>query len=128
MRIGDLTQRPVVTTEQDAYLAEAAQRMCERGIGSLLVVDGDVLVGVITERDILTAVGDGAVPEVTPVADYMSDDPLVVTPDMDVDGAAALMVENGYRHLPVVLDGTPLGMISMRDVLEARDGDARPAR
>lgn len=123
-----MIQAAVVTAEADECLADAALRMCENGIGSLVVMDGDKLAGVLTERDVLAAVADGAAPEVTPVSNYMTDEPLVAAPDLELDEAAALMVEHGIRHLPVVRQGTPVGMVSARDVVEARDRERRPAR
>lgn len=120
MKVGDIEQLVVVTAAPDECLAEAAQRMSENGIGSLVVMDGRTLAGVLTERDVLAAVADGAAPEVTPVADYMSDDPVVAPPDLDLDQAAALMVDHGIRHLPVVREGAPVGMVSARDVLAAQ--------
>jgi CBS domain-containing protein len=127
MRVGDLTQTNLVTAAPDECLADAALRMCENGVGSLAITDGDSLAGVLTERDVLTAVADGAASEITPVSDYMSDEPLVAAPDLELDEAVALMVEHGIRHLPVVRHGVPVGMISARDVLEARDREHRAA-
>lgn len=124
MRVGDMAQMQVVTTFRDESLADAAQRMREYGIGSLVVMDVDVMTGVITERDLIHATADAAWPEVTKVSQYMTADPIMVTPLTDVSEAERLMVEHGIRHLPVVRDGRPVGMVSARDLLALRKEDA----
>ena len=89
-------------------------------LGSLAVVEGMNLIGLVTERDIRRCVADGADLAATTVADVMSDDPDTFDPDLDVWDAASWIAESGYRHLPVVDDdGALLGVVSVRDLLVA---------
>ncbi len=88
-------------------------------LGSLAVVEGTNLLGLVTERDIRRAVAKGTDLE-TAVSTVMSDDPDTFDPDLDVWDAATWIAESGYRHLPVVDDeGSLLGVVSIRDLLKA---------
>lgn len=86
-------------------------------VGALAVFDGADLVGIITERDVLRAVGEGRNTEVATVDEYMTEDPVTVKVDDDASHAAALMVTLGARHLPVKDGGAVVGMLSAKDVL-----------
>jgi CBS domain-containing protein len=97
--------------------------MHERGHGSLGVVDGMKLLGLITERDLVRAMANGADLDQTTVSSFMSRDPDIFSPEFDVWEAAEWLAESGYRHLPVVEDGTLLGIISVRDLLLALVND-----
>jgi CBS domain-containing protein len=100
-------------------LREAAVAMHERGHGSLGVVDGMKLLGLITERDLVRAMANGADLDRMTVSSFMSRDPDIFSPEFDVWEAAEWLAESGYRHLPVVEDGALLGIISVRDLLLA---------
>jgi CBS domain-containing protein len=117
MRVSELMQPEVWQTYPGESLADAAIRMRDHGVGSLAVVDGEDLVGILTERDLLWAMADGAAPHVTKVSTYMSAPPVVVKPDTDVIAASRVMVEQDVRHLPVMEAGQLKGMISARDLL-----------
>jgi len=117
MRVSELMQPEVWQTYTDESLADAAIRMRDHGVGSLAVLDGDELVGILTERDLLWAIADGAPPNVTRVGTYMSTPPIVVSPETDVVAASRTMVEHDVRHLPVVEAGQLKGMVSARDLL-----------
>jgi CBS domain-containing protein len=117
MRVSELMQPEVWQTFPEESLADAAIRMRDHGVGSLVVVDGDDLLGIVTERDILRAMADGAPPHVSRVAAYMSSDPVVASLDTDVVTAIRMMVEHDVRHLPVVAAGQLKGMVSARDLL-----------
>jgi CBS domain-containing protein len=117
MRIGDLMRREVLTVTPDARVTEAAQRMDDHRVGALVVIRQGDMVGVITERDLLTALAQGRVSSATSVADCMTADPLTATPETDSQEAAAQMLDAGIRHLPVVRDGAVVGMVSARDLL-----------
>lgn len=99
-------------------LTAAAGIMMEAGVGSLGVLEGGRLVGILTDRDILQAVAEG-VDGSAPVEDWMTPEPDVLAPDVDVDDAADWLLATGYRHLPVVEDGKLLGVVSIKDVLWA---------
>ncbi len=109
-------QREVWQTFPEESLADAAIRMRDHCVG-LAVIDGDDLVGILTERDLFWAMADGAAPNATRVSTYMSALAVVVTPDTEVLMAGRLMVKHDVRHLPVVGGGELLGMVSARDLL-----------
>jgi CBS domain-containing protein len=119
MRLGDLVGKAPYVCGPDTSLLEAASAMESFDLGSLAVVEGLDLIGLVTERDIRRAVAQGTDLE-TPVSSLMSGEPDTFDPDLDVWDAAAWIAESGYRHLPVVDDdGTLLGVVSIRDLLKA---------
>jgi CBS domain-containing protein len=117
VHVRELMQAQVVETFPDEPLLEAAVRMRDHQVGSLMVLQGEDLIGIISERDILGAVARGLPPEVTPVRECMTRDPITARPDMPADAAALIMIERDVRHLPVVEGGRLVGMISARDLL-----------
>lgn len=117
MQVRELMQPEVWQTFPEEALIDAATRMRDHGVGSLPVVDGDDLVGILTERDLMWAMADGAATNVTVVRKYMSSPTVVAEPDLDIIAAARLMVQHDVRHLPVVSGSTLVGMVSARDLL-----------
>jgi len=110
--------RPVaVTVDAGQSLASAARRMLFHGIGSLAVLDGGQLAGIVTERDLARAVADDADVATTPVGDFLSLAPASAATDEDAENVAARVPELEVRHLPVVADGQVVGMLSVRDLL-----------
>lgn len=93
--------------------------MADRGHGSVAVIDGRELVGIVTERDIVRALADGIDLGATAARDRMAVDPDTFGPETDVFEAGEFLLESGYRHLPVVEDGVLLGVVSLRDLLGA---------
>jgi CBS domain-containing protein len=119
MKLGDLLAGAPHVCGPDTTVVEAAVAMEASDLGSLGVVEGMALVGVVTERDIRRVVAEGLSPD-TPVSSVMSGDPDTFDPDLEVWDAAAWITESGYRHLPVMDDeGTLLGVVSIRDLLKA---------
>jgi CBS domain-containing protein len=119
MRLGDLVGDAPYVCGPDTTLLEAASAMEGSDLGSLAVVEGMELLGLVTERDIRRAVADGTDLD-TAVSEVMSDEPDTFDPDLDVWDAATWIAESGYRHLPVVDDdGSLLGVVSIRDLLKA---------
>ena len=110
-------QKPL-TAPANTTVAAAARMMKKRNVGALMVVHGGRLTGIFTERDALFRVlGEARDPATTPVADVMTADPLTIDPDKAVGHALLMMYDGGFRHVPVVERGRPLGMISARDAL-----------
>src|SRR4051812_18362219 len=99
-----------------ATLREAAARMWKQQTGSLVVMDADQLVGIITERDIMKAVARGDDLDATPISALMTRNVLTVAPDTAVEEAAQHMTTRWIRHLPVMTDGQLVGMVSQRDL------------
>ena len=119
MKVSDLQHQELFTAQADESLEVAADRMSWHQVGALPVLEGQRLVGIVTERDITAAMAEGADPVITPVSDYMTPAPKVLRPDNELADAAYLMLELGIRHLPIVRSGRLVGVLSMRDVLDA---------
>ena len=118
--IADVMTKDVVTLSSDSTVSDAAQVMVRGGFGSVIVVHGRMLLGILTERDVLRAAASEDDLRSAPVERWMTPDPDTSGPDLDTEEAAGLMLSRGYRHLPVVVDGDLVGMVSLRDVLSAR--------
>jgi len=115
----------VLTIEPDARLADAAGRMADRGVGAVLVLDGERLIGILTERDVLKAVAAGYDERAT-VSEWMTRDPETIGPSESTDQAAVLMIHGGFRHLPVVEAGRVVGIVSIRDLMRVVLADQSP--
>jgi CBS domain-containing protein len=119
MKVSDLQHHELFTAQADESLDVAADRMSWHQVGALPVLEGQRLVGIITERDVTAAMAEGADPVTTPVSDYMTPAPEVLGPDSELADAAQLILELGIRHLPIVRSGQLVGILSIRDVLDA---------
>lgn len=120
VKLRDLLEEAPYLCGPDTTVREAASAMDRSDLGSLAVVEGMNLLGLVTERDIRRCVAEGADLTETTVAAIMSGDPDTFDPDLDVWDAASWIAESGYRHLPVVDDeGALLGVVSVRDLLVA---------
>ena len=108
---------PALTAEASHTLAEAAARMAEHKVGSVVVVDGRRPIGILTERDLIRFAAAGADSAGTKVSEWMTEHPETVTPDTDVHRAWDSLAAKGYRHFPVVQDGELVGVVSMRDLV-----------
>ena len=117
MKIDAFYNPHVVFASLSDTISEAARRMHDHNVGGLPVTDDDVLVGMITERDLLRALAYGVDPKVTPVAEYVSLHVATATPDEDSSAVARRMLDAGIRHLPVTRAGNVVGIISLRDLL-----------
>ncbi|WP_236239523.1 CBS domain-containing protein [Streptomyces sp. CC228A] len=112
----------VAVVRPDASLVEAARLMRTQDIGDVLVADGDLLVGVLTDRDItVRAVAEGADPLTVDARAVCTPDPVCVSPDDAVSTAADLMRRHAVRRLPVVADGRPLGVVSLGDLAVSQE-------
>ena len=118
--IDDVMTKDEVTLSSDSTVSDAAQVMVRGGVGSVVVVHGRMLLGILTERDVLRAAASEDDLRSASVERWMTPDPDTSEPDLDTEEAAGLMLSRGYRHLPVVVDGDLVGMVSLRDVLSAR--------
>ncbi|MDX6287581.1 MAG: hypothetical protein QOG53_3066 [Frankiales bacterium] len=108
-------------------LREAARAMSERKVGAAVVVDADVGVGIITERDVLNAVGKGLDPDREVAAAHLTSDLVFASPDWTLDDAASAMVRGGFRHLVVMEEDDVVGMLSVRDIVKCWTTEAAEA-
>lgn len=110
----------LLTIEPAGSAAEAVKTMAEQNLGSLVVMDGVHMVGLLTFHEILRAVATrgGALGD-TRVADVMERSPVTTTPEMEVNELRRTMLESGARYLPVVHDDKLVGVVSFRDVAKA---------
>jgi CBS domain-containing protein len=99
-------------------VATVVARMKEKNIGSLIVKEGDSVVGILTERDLLVRVLAAGRPQSLPVAEVMTAEPLCITPETTVGQAMSLVTEARIRHLPVVEEDRLAGMVSIRDLAD----------
>ncbi|MDP9342834.1 MAG: CBS domain-containing protein [Actinomycetota bacterium] len=112
----------VITVEPDATVAEAATVMGGKRVGSALIMDGDRIAGIFTERDIVRALGEHFDAAGHPVSNWMTRNPTSISPDASVEEALSRMLAGGFRHLPVIENDQVVGMLSMRDVAGASEG------
>ncbi len=119
-RIRDIMGGSVETLPTEAYAIEVIKKMFDKKIGSISIVEGEKLVGIITERDLVYKLyirGDN--PVQVKVTEIMTKDPVGISPDESVLNAAALMQNRGFRRLPVVENGRLVGFINQSDLLKA---------
>src|SRR5438045_4539823 len=95
-------------------VGEAVAVMAQNRVGSVLVMDGDRLLGIFTERDTVRALSQAHDAARHEIASWMTHDPKTVDPDIDAEDALHTMLDSGFRHLPVVERGKVVGMVSMR--------------
>ena len=116
MKISEIMTAAAVTDRPGDNLDAAARKMWEQQTGSLLVMDGDKVIGIITERDILKAVALGTSLTQTTVAEVMAKDVITAHSGTSLREAAKLMTDHWIRHLPVVEHGKLVGILSQRDL------------
>ena len=113
--VADLMVRDVLTVEPSDTIGEAAEKMDAANVGAVVVVEDMVrIVGIVTERDLMRAVAARARAAEARVRQWMTPDPVTIEPDVSIEDAAQVMFDNNFRHLPVVKDGRPLGIVSLR--------------
>jgi len=116
----DAKGREIISIVEDASVLDAIRLMADRSVGSLLVMDGDDLKGIVTERDYARKViVKGRSSESTAVAEIMSTELVTAAVDQTVKDCMTLMTERRIRHLPVVEEGKVAGMISIGDLVQA---------
>jgi CBS domain-containing protein len=122
VKVRDLPPGRLLSVDPQARLAEVAREMRGNDADSVAVMEDGVLVGIITERDLVRAIADGLNPSQTTASVIMTADPATVTADEDVSIVALKMIRLGVRHLPVVDgSGKPLGLVSARNLVAVLD-------
>ena len=118
--------RTVCSIHPDATVFDAIAKMAENDIGSLVVMDGEKLVGIITERDYArNVVLKGKTSPTTPVRDIMERRVICVRPEQTVEQCMALMSDKRVRHLPVLEEKTVTGIVSIGDLVKCIIGDQK---
>jgi CBS domain-containing protein len=123
--VADHMTRSLLTVSANATLGEASARMAERGVGAVVVLEGERIAAILTERDVMKAVAagqDGG----APVSGWMTRHPETIEPTDTTDHAASLMIHGGFRHLPVVEEGKVVGIVSIRDLMRVALDDRSP--
>lgn len=111
-----MTPMPIALSPEQSII-DAAAAMRDEGIGDVLVVDGERLVGLVTDRDIvIRLLADGLDMETATVGDACTDDVVAIGPDASIADAVRTMQDNAVRRLPVVEDGRPIGIVSIGDL------------
>jgi CBS domain-containing protein len=124
-KVRDVMTADPVTVSKDAPIVEAARLMRDRGIGDVIVTDGEAAEGIVTDRDIVVrGVAEGADPTQLRVAQVVSGGLAAVGPDDPVDRAIHLMRDRAVRRVPVVESGKAVGVVSIGDLAVERDPDS----
>jgi CBS domain-containing protein len=123
--VSEHMSQDLLTVSAEDRLGEAAKRMVARGVGAVLVMEGERLEGILTERDLMRAVATGYSDDAR-VRDWMTRHPETVEASDATDHAASLMIHGGFRHLPVVDQGRVAGIISIRDLMRVALADSSP--
>jgi CBS domain-containing protein len=122
--LADIVKSNFITVAPEDTLGEVAERMTHQNTGAVVVKDFGRLIGILTERDMLRAMAARVHTSDARVRQWMTADPVTASPEMDLEEAAQVMLDNGFRHLPVVDGDSVLGVVSLRRVLGGR---RRPA-
>jgi len=123
--VADNMTRSLLTVTAEATLGEAAAQMSERGVGAVVVLEGEAIAAILTERDVMKAVAAGQSGSAA-VSEWMTRHPDTIEPTDTTDHAATLMIHGGFRHLPVVEEGRVVGIISIRDLVRVALDDRSP--
>jgi CBS domain-containing protein len=118
--LADIAKPNFITVAPEDTLGEVAERMTRQNTGAVVVKDFGRLIGILTERDMLRAMAARVHTSDARVRQWMTADPITAPPDMDLEEAARIMLDNGFRHLPVVEGQNVLGVVSLRRVLGGR--------
>jgi CBS domain-containing protein len=119
-QLGDIMSTDVVRTTAETPVAEVAQAMVKAKVGSAVVMQGSWLTGILSERDVLRAAASGKDLTASPVSEWMTRDPTTAEAKTTTDDAAQVMLQGGFRHLPVVEGNEVKGVVSIRDLFAAR--------
>ena len=114
--VGELMTSEVLTVAPEDTIGETAQKMVELGVSSAVVSDYGRMIGIVTERDLTRAVAGRVHTSEARVREWMTPDPITLTKDASASEAAAIMLENRFRHIPIVEDERTIGIVSIRDV------------
>jgi len=124
-KISEVMTRDAVTLSSTETLAQAAKQMRDADVGDVIVVDGDRVVGLVTDRDIVVrGIAEDLDPFTAALTSVCTHDLVTVGPDDSIDSAVQRMREHAVRRLPVVADGKPVGVVTLGDLAVERDTDS----
>ena len=118
--LADVVRQNFITVAPEDTLGEVAEQMTRQNVGAVVVKDHGRLIGILTERDMLHAMAARVHTSDARVRQWMTADPITASIDMPLEDAAQVMLDNGFRHLPVVEGANVLGVVSLRRVLGGR--------
>ncbi len=119
-QISDVMRPDFIEVAPEDTLGEVAERMNAQNVGAVAVKDFGQLIGILTERDLLKAMAARVHSSEARVRQWMTPDPVTISADTEADEASRLMLERGFRHLPVLdTDGRVIGVVSLRRVVGA---------
>jgi CBS domain-containing protein len=114
-----MKQETPLTLAPNASVSTAAIEMAQRNVGAVMVVENEHLIGIFTERDALyRVIARGLDAQATKLSEVMTPKPYTIEPTRTYGYALVLMQENGFRHVPVIKDGKPIGMVSSRNAMD----------
>ena len=114
-----MQRQKLLKAAPETLVSKAAKLMAAKNVGAIMVVEDDRLVGIFTERDVVfRVVARGLDAQATRLADVMTRAPHTVEPDKPFGYALLVMQEKGFRHLPVIQDGKPVGIVSSRSAMD----------
>jgi CBS domain-containing protein len=114
-----MEQKKFLSAPPETTVSNAARLMAGKNVGAVMVVENELLVGIFTERDaVFRVIAQGRDVKTTPLTDVMTAAPKTLGPDKSYGQALLLMQENGFRHVPVIENGRPIGIISSRNAMD----------
>lgn len=114
-----MERKKLVTAPPETSVSEAAKLMTRKNVGAVMIVEDELLIGIFTERDALCRViAKGLDAQTTRLAEVMTNDPQTLDPDKSFGYALLMMHENGFRHVPVIENGKPIGIVSSRNAMD----------
>lgn len=117
--LSDVMRTEFIVAAPEDTLGEVAEKMTALNVGSVVVKDFGTLIGILTERDLLKAMAARVHSSEARVRQFMTVDPITASAEMDCEDAEQLMLDNGFRHLPVVDGDDVIGVVSLRRVVAA---------
>jgi CBS domain-containing protein len=123
--LAELVKPNFLEVAPEDTLGEVAERMNAKNVGAVVVKDFGRLIGILTERDLLKAMAARVHTSEARVRQWMTEDPVTASPEMSLEEAAQIMLDNGFRHLPVIEDNQVVGVVSLRRVVAATQPSAK---
>jgi len=125
--LSDVMRTEFITVAPEDTLGEVAERMTGLNVGSVIVKDFGKLIGILTERDLLKAMAARVHSSEARVRQFMTENPITASPEMDCEEAERVMLDKGFRHLPVTEGDDVVGVVSLRRVVAATKAAAAPS-